>query len=76
MWSVVILSPTLSTAFAVMSAGSGSVFGNGLMFGPRRTSTFFASSGEAGGTIILSFTIKCSGIEICGASPSSLGSVR
>ena len=71
-----MLSPTLSTAFAVISSGSFSVFGKGLMLGPLRTSTLSASSGEAGGSIILSLTIKCSGIEISGASPSCLGSVR
>ena len=76
MWSVVISSPTLRIAFAVMSSPKGSLVGNGLMFGPYITSTFFASSGVAGIAIILSLITNSSGKVILGNSPSSLGSVR
>ena len=61
-WSVVILSPTLSETSAFISSARGTFTGKGFMFGPLRTSTFGASSGEAGGTTILSFIRNFSGI--------------
>ena len=77
MWSVVILSPTFKTAAADIVSSSGVVTGNGLMFGPRKISRSFASSGEAGGSIILSLMTNSSGNSKRGISPkTSAGSVN
>ena len=76
MWSVVMLSPTLRETGASIVSRSGAVSGYGFMLGPRRISTLSISSSDAGGTIILSLTVKISGSLNSGISPSSLGSVR
>jgi len=70
-----MLSPTFSNAFASMEDSSAVVTGNGLIFGPRKTFTSLASSGDAGGITILSLIRKEFGIEISTSLPSVRGSV-
>lgn len=74
-WSVVILSPTLSSTGASTVSGRGAVLGKGLMLGPRTISTASISASSAGGTIILSLMRKRSGRVTTGASPRVRGSV-
>ena len=76
MWSVVMLSPTLSSTLASMDSARGTVAGKGLMLGPRRISTSSMSSAGTGGTIKLSLMRKDSGIPIFGISPRVRGSVN
>ena len=75
MWSVVMLSPTLSTSSAVSASLKGLLCGKGRMFGPRRTSTAPASSAGAGGSTARSSMRKLSGSVTAGISPSVCGSV-
>ena len=74
MWSVVILSPTLSTTSPVKVSETGSAFGKGLMFGPRRISTSLFSG--AGSSIKLSLIKNFSGKIISLIGSNSLGSVK
>ena len=76
MWSVVMLSPTLSEHLQSITSSSGLVAGNGFMFGPRRISTLSISFSSHGATTILSFIINSFGSSNSGISPKSLGSVR
>ena len=75
MWSVVMLSPTLSTSSAVSVSAKGLLCGKGWMFGPRSTSTASASSAGAGGSTALSSMRNCSGSVTAGMGPSVCGSV-
>ncbi len=75
-WSVVILSPTFSEHFASMLSASGTVVGNGFIFGPLKISMLSISFSSAGATTMLSFIRKVSGSLISGISPISLGSVN
>ena len=75
MWSVVMLSPTLSTSSAASESAKGLLRGKGRMFGPRRTSTVSASAAGTGGSTARSSMRKLSGSVTAGISPSVCGSV-
>ena len=75
MWSVVMLSPTLSTSSAASASAKGLLRGKGRMFGPRRTSTVSASAAGTGGSTARSSMRKLSGSVTAGISPSVCGSV-
>ena len=75
-WSVVILSATLSEHEASMLSVRGEVFGYDLMLGPLRISMLSISSTGAGAITILSLIRNFSGSSISTASPSTLGSVN
>ena len=76
MWSVVMLSPTFSTALPVTLSGSAPAMGRGLMLGPRTTSTVSIRGSSMGGRMRLSFMRKLSGRSILTYSPRVRGSVN
>ena len=76
MWSVVMLSPTLSEQDASIDSVRGLVAGYSLMFGPLKISTLSISSTGAGAITILSLIRNFSGSSISAAGPSFLGSVN
>ena len=75
MWSVVMLSPTLSTHCASIVSVTGFAAGKGLMFGPLNTSTFLASSMLAGSTTAVSSIRNLRGILTFNFLPKVVGSV-